>query len=325
MIISAATDNREDHHLPEARLIEASVFLLKLLKLPLLPAEDLDDLHSGQMLGQEGVQGGETRAHNPVGLPGNHPEEQGQCRHHRDQQEGKQRHPGIQGDHDHRQADHLDHIPEQLDEDVGEHLVDGLHVIGQPGHDLSDRGDVKEAHGQLLHMAEKLVAQIVDNILSHLLQQQGLGPVQQHEQEQRRQIQAGGRQNPREPRVRFLSRFPVLPAGGDHALVGLAGDIAVDGVSDDHGADQLQPCQQQHQDQAQDEDLPVRLQIPDQTPHGFPVIVNVLPVLILGAEQIHELFLQAHAFAPPSPGCSAPRGCSSRSCFSSCCRRYMLL
>lgn len=318
--IDTGAEDGKDHHLPETGVVEGAVLLLKFLKLLLLLAEDPDDLHAGQMLGEKRVQRRQPRADQPVGFAADHPEKQGQGRDDRQQDKAVERHARIQGNHDGCQADHFDHVPEELDQDIGEDLVDGLHVIGQPRDDLSDGGRVKEAHRQAFHVGEQLVPDFIDDILPHPLEHHGLGPVQNHHQEQHGQIHAGGDEHPFKPLIGLLARIPFGAPFRPQCFAGLAGDVPVDRVSDDHRADELQHGQRQHHAQAEDEDLPVRLQIAHQAAHGPAVVVDILPLLILGAEQGDEPVLQGrlsvllHASAPPSGS-----GCSSASWASSCC------
>ena len=88
-------------------------------------------------------------------------------------------------------------------------------------------------------MAEQLIPHLVDDTLSHLLQHQRLGSIKQHDQDQRRQIQPRGLHHSREPLLRPLPGLPVFPAFRQDNFMGFSGNMAVNGVPDNHRPGQL--------------------------------------------------------------------------------------
>ena len=64
--------------------------------------------------------------------------------------------------HHRRKTQDLDQIFEQLDQNVGVHVVECFHIVGDAGNNLSYGSQIKETHGQALHMGEKLVADLID-------------------------------------------------------------------------------------------------------------------------------------------------------------------
>ena len=322
--VESGTEQREDHHLAEARLVQVVVLFGELVELLLLAAEDLDDLHAGQVLAEIGVDRGQPRAHDAVRLARDQAENDGQHQHDRQQYEAVQRQAGVEREHDDDQAGDFDHVAEQLDQDVGEDLVDGLHVVGDAGHQLADRRRVEKAHGQRFDVREDLVAQVVDDVLAHLLHHQELEPVAQEEAQQRQQVLGAGDQHALEARVRHLSGGPFGAPVAQHDLTGLAGDELVDRVADDDRAPDLETSGDQHEREADEEGAEVRLHVAQDAQDGVAFVVDVGRVTLVGRPQQRaqaglQTFLTAHSASPPFAGVKSSAGCSSRNCFSSCC------
>ena len=168
-----------DHDGPEAGPVMGLAVLGEFLIFPLLPIEDLDDLHAGEVFRQEGVQRGQAGPHFPVGPEGEGPGEHRQHRYQRHHDEAQQRHAHIQGQHDHRQSQNLHHVPEQLHQDVGVQLVDRLHVVGDPGEHLAHGTGLKILHGHAVDFLRNLPAEPEAELLRYLRHHQPLYKGQQ--------------------------------------------------------------------------------------------------------------------------------------------------
>ena len=174
--------------------------------------------------------------------------------------------------------------------------MDRLHVVGDPGDDLSNRGQVEKAHGQALDVLEELPTHFIDNALPHPLEEVHHPVVTDEGDQQRQGIFAGGEQEAGEPLLHRL-------AGGV-----IPRDEEVDGVAGQHGPVQLQSGQDQHQQQADCNGLDMGLEVGEHPGHDLALVVDVRQILFPSAKQLHDAF-------PPS----------SCSCFSSCCLSWMPL
>lgn len=270
--------------------MELAAALGKLLILLLLPVENLDHLHAGEVFGQEGIQSRQPGFAHLVGPAGEGAEHHGQNGHHRHHHKRQQRHTHVQQQHHRRQADDLHRVFEQLHQDGGVQLVDRLHVVGDAGDDLSHRGQIEKPHGQALHVFKELPAHLIDDLLSRPLQQQELDPVA-HEQSRQK-----GHVLPRRDKHAGKALLHRL-AGGV-----VPGDIEVDGVPGEDRLVEFQSGDGQHQRQAERHGPHVGLHVGEHPQHRAALIVDVGGLLCFFVQQ-------THAYSPPS----------SRSCFSSCC------
>ena len=275
------------------------------------------------MLGQIGVQVGHAGPGDLEGLAAHLAEHEGQHRHQRQQGKGAARHGRIERQHHRGQADDLDRVLEQLHQDVCEDIVDGVHVVGHARDDLTHGRDVEKAHRELFHMGEEIVAQSLDDLLAGALHQPELGPVADEEDQQGRDVGHGHDDD--------ALKAPAGLFPGQEAVVGGAGDVAVDGVADQQRAQQVQGRDDQDEEEAQRQGPDVGAHVAQQAEQGVALVVDVpdcLP-LVLTAEDAALLFvshgnhrpLRAAAFQAAAcrrcrgrcrPGPAAPRACRIR-------------
>ena len=252
--------------------------------------EDLDDPHAGKMLGEEGVQRGDAGLDDLIALAAEPAENEGQHSHHRHHHQGQQRHFHIQHQHHGDQADHLDDVAEQTDDDVGVQIVDGLGVVGDAGDDAAHGGGVEEAHRQALHMGHQLGAQGVDDLLAHLLDHQVLHAVAYKGHQHDADVERGG----------FEDAVPAL-IGGEGRQRGVCRfafnreNILVNSVADEHGPVQVQRGEDGHQHKADQHRFDIGAEVAHQAQEGVTVVLDVIGLLVLQAADEFR-----HYSAPPS-------------------------
>ena len=255
-----------------------------------LPVEDLDQLHGRQILRQVGVQGGDLGSGDPVGGAVDPGEQPGQKENHGQQDKAQKRQFPLQEQHDARVAQDQHHVFHHGHKDGGEQLVEGLHVVGDPGDDPPDGGDVKEPQGQLVDVGEDLLPERKDDGLTQLLEHEDLDHVADGGQNQQSDVEQeepndGGEQ----------------PAGGD----------GVDGAADDDGPEQVACGGHQHQNQRQEQGGEVGPQIPHEAEeHALTILLHGGPPFPPGAEAPAAAAHRAGRTARPFG--AAPHGCRIR-------------
>ena len=155
-------------------LAELGALFHKVLQLPFLPVKDLGDLHAGQVLGKISVDVRGGVAHLPVYPAGELAEDHGE-QHNKGHK--AQHHQGqCIVEHQHgRQHAHDDHaVLGQGDDDVGEHVADGIGIVGNTGHQLAHRDVVQLLMAQAFNVGEHIQPDGRQDLLSGLLQDHGL-------------------------------------------------------------------------------------------------------------------------------------------------------
>ena len=172
--IHQRTEGAVGEHPGELGLLQPFAPLDEVAHLPILLIEDLGDLHAGKVLGKVGVDLRGGGADPAVGLTGElveqHREEyQEGCKAQDHQSQGVVEHQhGHQHAHDHQRVFGKGH------QNVGEHIGNGVGIVGHPGDQLAD-GDIVELFvGELLNMGEQVKPQGGQDLLTGFLQDHGL-------------------------------------------------------------------------------------------------------------------------------------------------------
>ncbi len=105
--------------------------------------------------------------------------------------EGDQGQPPVHAQHDDDDQDENEHILEDGEDPGGEHLVQRVHIAGQPGDQPPHRIAVEKAYVHALDVAEDLAAHVEHDLLSGPLHQVGLHKLEQIAEHQRGQVDAG--------------------------------------------------------------------------------------------------------------------------------------
>ena len=248
-------DGPEDgkhHHLPIKSLVQLVILFVKLLKLPLLPAENLNDPHAGNIFREKSVDVRKPGSRYAVCSPCDLAENHRQHGHERQQHKGNHGQLPVQHQHHRRKAYDLHNIAKQPHQNAGIHLVQRLHVIGDSGHQLSHRRQVKIAAAQGLNVGIQILPHRKNNALPRLLQQPGLGNVEHEAQNQYHAV--------------LYSRLH------NDIIISLSLE-QINGVPDQHGAVQIDGRQRQHQKQTDGHPARIGLHIREQMQQSTALII----------------------------------------------------
>ena len=146
---------------------------------------------------------------------------------------GDQGQPPVHAQHD----DHDEHENENILKDGkhpgGKHLVQRVHIAGQPGDQAAHGIAVEKAYVHALNMAENLAAHVEHDLLSGPLHQVGLHELQQVAEHQRAQVDAGDLCDPHHG-------IGAQPAGPRRRVQGgPCGHVAIDGNFRQIGAEHI--------------------------------------------------------------------------------------
>ncbi len=114
-------------------------------------------------------------------------------RHNQDQRQhgkGDQRQPPVHPQHDGDNQNQNENVLEDGKDPRGKHLVQRVHIAGQPGDQAPHRIAVKKADVHPLDVAEDLAAHVEHDLLPGPLHQVGLHELQQVAEHQRGQVDA---------------------------------------------------------------------------------------------------------------------------------------
>ena len=177
----------------------------------LLAVEQLHHAHSAHMLLGGGVDAGDGGADAPVGVAHVFAKDAGHRQDERQHGKGDQGQPPVHAQHDDHDQDENENILEDGKDPGGEHLVQRVHIAGQPGDQAPHGIAVEKAYVHALDVAEDLAAHVEHDFLSGPLHQVGLHELQQVAEHQRGQVDAG---DLRHPHHRHWSSANGSSAGG---------------------------------------------------------------------------------------------------------------
>ena len=172
--IHHGAEDAEDVHSVLLGLFQVAAALGKVLHLPVLPVEDLGDLHAAEVFGKIGVDVGGGVGDLAVDPAAELAEQQGKEDHEGHKAQDHQRQGIIEDEHG-RQHAHDDHgVLHQSHQDVGEHEGNAVGVVGDSGHQLAHRDVVELLMAQLLDAGKGVQADLGQDLLTGLLQDHGL-------------------------------------------------------------------------------------------------------------------------------------------------------
>ena len=220
-----------------------------------LPSEELHHAHTGQSLGEKGVDARQPRADLAVGLAHAHPEHLRHPEDPRDHHVRCERHPPIHHDHQHRDREQREEVAKTRDHTRGEQFVERLDVGRDTCDEPSDRIAIEEGDRQPLQMCEELPPKVVHHALTENPGEQrlqiGAGDLchqrgdQQHGRLSHQRVVAGGdrhvdhaaRHQRRHELQRALDHQHHHRAGhepdvGTHVLQQATGEAAIEGLAE---------------------------------------------------------------------------------------------
>ena len=99
-----------------------------------------------------------------AGISGN---KLGEPEHDRNDQQGGQCQPTVEDEHGNQDPDHRQDAGKQGGHILGDSLVNGVDVIGQPAHQLASRVAVEECDRQRLQVREQVLAHLLQRPLGY--------------------------------------------------------------------------------------------------------------------------------------------------------------
>ena len=151
----------------------------------LLAVEQLHHAHSAYMLLGGGVDAGDGGADAPVGVAHMFAEDAGDPKDKGQHGKGDQGQPPVHAQHDDHDEDENENILENGKDAGSEHLVQRVHIAGEPGDQAPHRIAVEKAYVHALDMPENLAAHVEHDFLSGPLHQVGLHKLEQVAEYQR--------------------------------------------------------------------------------------------------------------------------------------------
>src|SRR5581483_7916858 len=157
----------------------------------LLAIEKLQHYDAGHMLLQVGVDAGNRDANAAIGVTNLVAKDLGRDRNERQYCEGDQRHLPVHVQHDDQNARQQEDVLEDGHHSGGKHLVQSIHIAGDPRDQPANRIAVEERDVQPLQVAENLAAQVEHYLLPGPLHYVRLGELQQEAEQQEADIHEG--------------------------------------------------------------------------------------------------------------------------------------
>ena len=167
-------ENSENKNLLLFCPTQFSVLLIKFLLLLILPVENLNDFHAGQILRQEGIDIRGSVLHLTICLPRKLPENNRKHNNKRNKAQHHQRQGVVHADHRYQNADNDKAVLNQIYNDVREHHGNCIGIIRNTRDKLADRDAVELVLRQAFNMRKKILADFGNDSLSGLLQDNGL-------------------------------------------------------------------------------------------------------------------------------------------------------
>ena len=156
------------------RLAEELVLLLKLLRLALFPVKHLGNLHTGEVLGKEGVNVGCSVLNTAICLTGELTEDD--CEENDEGYEAKH-HQGkqvVQAKHSHEHAHDDEAVLDKVNEKVGEHHRDCTGIVTYTGNKLTNGHRIKLTVRKALDMCEGILTKVGEYLLTDSLENKRL-------------------------------------------------------------------------------------------------------------------------------------------------------
>ena len=133
-----------------------------------LAAEELDDVHSGDVLLEERVHAGDLHAHVAVRVARALPEPVRDPEHREEDRERDRGERRVEGEEDGHDPGEHGHVAEERDEARGEELVQRVDVRRQARHEPADGRPVEERDVGPLEVPEDPGPEVVHDALAHL-------------------------------------------------------------------------------------------------------------------------------------------------------------
>jgi hypothetical protein len=262
---------------------------------PAFLVEQLSDRHPRQVLGEEGVQARQARAHRAVGAARPRPEPFGHPIHERQDSERRERQPPVHPQHHGGDADQRGDVAEDRDDARGDQLVQRIDVVCDPRDEPTDRLTGEEGRGERLEVVEHLAAQVGHDALADVLHQVALQPPRGEADAEDRDVQRGDAGEP--------ARIRRLPE-----RAGVGRDVPVDRDAVQPGARQIGRGRNQQEPDRPRHDDAVRAHVPQQPADQVRVVC--------AAENLVFFEHGAHGRGASAPSASAASSSSRRSCCS---------
>ena len=144
-----------------------------------LAVEELHHAHARDVFLGEAVDAGDGGADAAEALAHVVAEDAGDDQDERQHGEGDQRQPPVDAEHDGGHDDQVEEVVHDGQHAGGKHIVDGVHVGGEPGDQAAHGVSVEEADVHALHVAEDVAAQVEHDLLPRPLHQVSLNELKE--------------------------------------------------------------------------------------------------------------------------------------------------
>ena len=172
--IHHGAEDAEHQHAGFLGLFQLFALFQEIRHLLILPVEDLGDLDAGEVFAEVGVdiRGGVIDA--AVHLAAELAEDDGEQQHKGHEAQHHQRQGVIKGQHGPQHAEDHHDVFHQRHQDVGEHVGDGVGVVGHAGDQLAHGDVVQLLVAQAFDVGKDILAHGGQDLLARLLQHHGL-------------------------------------------------------------------------------------------------------------------------------------------------------
>ncbi len=153
---------------------QGGALLQKFLVFPSLLVEDLGDLHTGQVLRQIGVDVGGAVLHLTVGPAAHFSEHEGEEHQKGHKTEDHQGEGIIEHQHGAQDAHHREGVLHHIHQDVGKEHGDSVGVVGLSRHQLAHGNVVELLVGEAFDVDKQVLTQLGEDLLSGALEDDGL-------------------------------------------------------------------------------------------------------------------------------------------------------
>ena len=175
-------DGKEDGERPDGADVGrpvGAVVDVEFLALCRLTAKGLDDVHPRDMLLHEDVDARHFIADTDKGLFYGFLENAGRHQQHRDGQQDKERQLDVDPEHGPDDDDQLEHISDRIEQSIGKHIRNAIHVADVAGDKLAHRRLVKVLEPETRHVSKEGRTQVERHALSDPIGPIGLPELKQ--------------------------------------------------------------------------------------------------------------------------------------------------